>query len=91
MSVQNTALDFVTYILQQVCEEKEKVAAEIKEDDRGTVIVITIDPSDMGRVIGKNGRNISALRTLVTTIAARDGMRIAVKVLETEDEESESE
>jgi predicted RNA-binding protein YlqC (UPF0109 family) len=42
----------------------------------------------MGRIIGKGGKNISALRTLISNIAAREDARLAVKVIEIEEDEA---
>lgn len=82
MSVQKQAVDFVNYILGQVCREVGSYQIEVVEDDKGTLLVIKVRGEDMGRIIGKNGKNISALRTLISNIAAREDARLAVKVEE---------
>ena len=76
------AVDFVKYMLDQICEEKEKVEVEQRTDELGVLISIHVAESDMGKLIGKNGQTISALRTLVRIIGAKENERINLKVLE---------
>ena len=87
MSVRKQAVDFVTYILSQVCREEDSYKIEVVEDDKGTLLLIKVKGEDMGRIIGKSGKNISALRTLISNIAAREDARLAVKVIEIEAED----
>lgn len=82
MPAEKQALDFVRYILDQFCEEKEAIVLEQTKDDLGVLITIQIAESDMGRLIGKQGQTISAIRTLVRVIGARENERINLKVIE---------
>lgn len=77
-----TATDFVRYTLEQICEHKDLIEVEHKVDDLGVLITVTVAEADMGKLIGKNGQTISALRTLIRIIGARDNERINLKVLE---------
>ena len=82
MSDSKAALDFVKYILEQVCEEKSAIKADQITDELGVLISVSVAESDMGKLIGKQGQTISALRTLVRIIGARENERINLKVLE---------
>ncbi len=77
-----TATDFVRYVLEQICENKEDIGVESTKDELGVLISITVAESDMGKLIGKQGQTISALRTLVRIVGARENERINLKVLE---------
>jgi predicted RNA-binding protein YlqC (UPF0109 family) len=77
-----TATDFVKYTLEQICEHSDSIVVEHKVDDLGVLISVTVAEADMGKLIGKSGQTISALRTLVRIIGARDNERINLKVLE---------
>ncbi len=77
-----TATDFVKYVLEQICEHKGAIVVEHKVDDLGVLISVTVAEADMGKLIGKNGQTISALRTLVRIVGARENERINLKVLE---------
>ncbi|MDH3324488.1 MAG: KH domain-containing protein [Candidatus Peregrinibacteria bacterium] len=82
MSQTENAIEFVRYLLEQLCEEKDTITIEASDDDRGTLLSISVASSDMGRLIGKSGQTIDAIRLLVKTIGARDNQRIYLKVLE---------
>ncbi len=82
MSAEKQAIDFIRYILEQFCENKEAIVLDHKKDDLGILITIQIAESDMGRLIGKQGQTISSIRTLIRVIGARGNERINIKVLE---------
>ncbi len=82
MTAEKQALDFVRYTLEQFCKNKDSISLEQTKDDLGVLITIQIAEEDMGRLIGKQGQTISALRTLVRVIGARENERINLKVIE---------
>ena len=75
-------VEFVSYVLQQICEDTEAVSVKEIDDDRGTLIEVSVAESDMGRVIGKEGMTISAFRTLVQSMGIRDHKKIFLKILD---------
>ena len=79
-----TAHDFVKHVLEEICENKAAILVESQKDDLGILITITVAEEDMGKLIGKQGQTISALRTLARIIGARENERINLKVLEPE-------
>ncbi|PID70687.1 RNA-binding protein [bacterium DOLZORAL124_38_8] len=74
--------DFVEYLVLSLCEDKDAVSITESVDDRGNLIIISVAEADMGRLIGRAGKNISALRTLVNVMAARTEQRYSLKVVE---------
>lgn len=78
------AADFVAYVLDQICEQKEQIQVNVERDDLGILVSVTVDESDMGKLIGKSGQTISALRTLVRIMGAKENERINIKVIEPE-------
>lgn len=80
MSEKNTAVEFVSYILQQICSNAEAIQVNAADDDRGTLITVNVATEDMGRLIGKDGQTISALRTLISILSARESVRYFLKV-----------
>lgn len=82
MSGIEDTVDFVRFILSQLCKESEQVSVEVGKDDRGTIITVHVAESDMGKLIGKKGQNISAVRTLVRVMGAREGEKVSLKVIE---------
>ncbi|MCF7812077.1 KH domain-containing protein [Candidatus Gracilibacteria bacterium] len=82
MSENESVLDFLRYVLEQICDHKSDISLEQTEDSLGTLISIRVNDEDMGKLIGKNGQTISALRLLCRSIGARNGQRVNLKVLE---------
>jgi len=82
MAAKEDAFEFVRYVLSQICDDTSAIELESKDDERGTLISISVSKEDMGKLIGKSGQTIDALRLLVRTIGARDGAKINLKVLD---------
>jgi hypothetical protein len=80
MSEKNTAVEFVRYVLQQICSDTNAIEINAADDDRGTLITVRVNADDMGRLIGKDGQTISALRTLISILSARESVRYFLKV-----------
>ncbi|MCA9901391.1 MAG: KH domain-containing protein [Ardenticatenaceae bacterium] len=77
--------DLVEYVVKSLVEAPDDVSIEEFEEDGETVLEITVAGPDMGRVIGKSGRVINAIRTLAQVAAAKQGTRVAVELVETGD------
>lgn len=76
------AVSFVQYVLQQICEDVDSLSIEAEDDDRGTLIMVKVAESDMGKIIGKSGQTISALRTLLSVISAQQEQKYFLKVID---------
>lgn len=74
--------DTLTYIVSSIVDHPEDVSVEeVKSDDR-RILRLTTNPEDMGKVIGKSGRIIRAIRDLVKLIAAKRGVYADVELVE---------
>lgn len=73
---------FIEYVVKQLVENPDKVQIERTVDEMGVLIQLTVDPSDMGRVIGKEGRTAKALRTLLRVMGAKNNARVNLKIME---------
>lgn len=67
--------------MSAIADDKEAVTIETTSDEEGLIIVVSVAPEDMGRVIGKKGRVVSALRTVVR--AAAGDTDISIEISET--------
>jgi predicted RNA-binding protein YlqC (UPF0109 family) len=74
--------DFIAYILESIVEYKDSLSIVKTVDGLGTLFEISVAEQDMGKIIGKKGQTIEAIRTLVRTFGAKNGERINLKVLE---------
>lgn len=65
--------EIIEYVVKQLVAAPDAVALRELKGARSTVYELSVDPADMGRIIGKEGRIIKSLRTLVKAIAAKNG------------------
>jgi len=75
--------DLVEYVVKSLVESPDEVSIAEFDDENETVLELTVAGSDMGRVIGKSGRVINAIRTLAQVAAAKRGTRVSVELVET--------
>ena len=75
-------LDLIKYIVGQFAEDKENVEYEVKEKDRVIEVNVVLSPSDMGKVIGKQGKIAKAMRTIVRAATPRDSKKYVVEIRE---------
>lgn len=74
--------NFVEYLLVRLVDNPDELVVEEVEIEDCLEIRISVNPDDMGRVIGKGGQVIRAIRKLVQVKAARDDMWVRVVLLE---------
>lgn len=74
--------DLVTYIAKSIVDYPDQVEVNEVEGERAVVFELRVAPEDMGKVIGKKGRVIRAVRALVQAAAAKEGKRATVEILE---------
>jgi hypothetical protein len=72
--------DAVEYIVKLLVEKPENVNVELADTDSGKVIQIRVDETDKGRVIGKQGRVIKAIRQVVSAGSAKNNVHYGVEV-----------
>ena len=75
-------LDLIKYVVNQFAEDKENVEYEVKEKDRVIEVTVILSSSDMGKVIGKQGKIAKALRTIVQAATPHNSKRYAVEIRE---------
>lgn len=74
--------NFVEYLLVRLVENPEELSVEEEETPEGLLIKIRVHADDMGRVIGRAGKIIKAIRKLVQVKAAKDNLRVKVVLVE---------
>lgn len=72
----------VKYIAQSLVEKPELVDVRQTENEEGIVIELRVDPEDMGKVIGKQGRIAKAIRTVVKAATAKNEKPVFVEIME---------
>ena len=79
-------LELIKYIVGQFAEDKEHVEYVVEETEDSINVTILLSDSDMGKVIGKQGKIAKALRTLVRAATPRDSKKYNVEIIEREAE-----
>ena len=64
--------EFVEYVVKAMVDHPDAVKTERKIDEMGVLITLSVDPQDMGNVIGRSGQAARALRTLLRTVGAKN-------------------
>lgn len=73
--------DLVEFLVCSLVENEDAVSLDVTDSDEGTLIEISCDAEDAGRVIGRKGRTIKAIRTLARALGSRVGTSVEVEVL----------
>jgi predicted RNA-binding protein YlqC (UPF0109 family) len=71
----------VEYVVKSLVDDPDSVVVTEVEGQSSIVLEVTVNSEDMGRLIGKKGRVINAIRTLTQVQGARHGKRISVEVV----------
>ena len=74
--------DLLTYIAQNLVEPPQAVDVQETETDGNVVLELRVDPSDMGKVIGRQGRIAKEIRTLMRSVAQRQGKKVSVEIMD---------
>ena len=72
--------ELVEVIARALVDHPDQVVVTESEDDRAIRLVLSVDPSDMGRVIGKQGRIAKAIRTVVRSAATDTDKKVFVDI-----------
>jgi predicted RNA-binding protein YlqC (UPF0109 family) len=73
--------EFLDYVARALVENPDAVRIEVEENDEEVSLVLTVDESDMGRVIGRDGRIANAIRSLLRVMGTRDGRHVELEIV----------
>ncbi|PIP65401.1 RNA-binding protein [Candidatus Peregrinibacteria bacterium CG22_combo_CG10-13_8_21_14_all_49_11] len=82
MSASLPGLDFLTFVLESLVEDRDQLSIEASQDSLGILLTVRVSDRDMGKLIGKGGQTVKALRTLLRVIGGNEKQRINLKILE---------
>jgi predicted RNA-binding protein YlqC (UPF0109 family) len=78
----STSGELLEYLARQLVDEPQAVRVETIERGDATVLELRVAPDDVGKVIGRQGRIVRALRTVVRASAARERERVLLEIVE---------
>ena len=72
--------ELLAYLARELVDDPESVRVETEDRDGALVLLLHVAPDDLGKVIGRGGRIVRALRTVVRASAAREGRRVLLEI-----------
>jgi uncharacterized protein len=72
--------EFLEFVARHLVDHPDAVSLEEEQMEGRILFRLTVNPGDVGKVIGKQGRTAQAMRTLLTAVAARQGQRALLEI-----------
>lgn len=79
--------EFLEYIVKAIVDNPDDVKLERNIDEKGVLMTLTVNPKDMGMIIGRQGSTAKAIRTLLRVVGAKNDARVNLKINEPEGSE----
>ncbi|NCO05258.1 MAG: KH domain-containing protein [Candidatus Magasanikbacteria bacterium] len=76
--------EFLELVVKAIVNNPDGVKVDRTVDERGVLLTLDVDPSDMGYVIGRQGQTARAIRTLLKIVGAKHNARVNLKINEPE-------
>lgn len=73
--------DILQFILKNITTVPEDIKIEVQDEEGTSNYIVTVNPTDVGRIIGKEGKIIKAIRTIMRVIAIQRGIHIRISVV----------
>lgn len=77
-----TATEFLQFIVSSLVQNTDALQIEEKHDELGTLLSLRVDPADMGAIIGRGGKTIDSLRTVLRVYGSKHGERVNLRIIE---------
>jgi hypothetical protein len=75
--------ELLEYLAEGLVDDPDAVGVESFEEGDGTIVLeLAVGPDDYGKVIGRGGRTAAALRTVIGALAAAEGQRVVVDIVD---------
>ncbi len=75
---------FLEFVVKSLVDHPEDVKVERKIDEMGVLLVLRVNPQDMGQVVGKRGSTAQAIRSLLRIVGVKNNARVNLKIVEPE-------
>jgi len=73
--------ELVEFIAKSIVDDPSQVHVSEIEGEASVILELRVGQEDMGRVIGRGGRTVNAMRSLVRVLAAKQGKRVTVEIV----------
>ncbi len=75
-------IELIKYVVGQFAEKPDEIEYDIVDDGKNVSVTVTLAPSDMGKVIGRQGKLAKALRTLVRAGSQKENKKYNIEIQE---------
>ena len=82
MAEEHSVKELLLYIARNLVENPDAVTVTEVEGDQELTLELRVDPDDMGKVIGRQGRIAKEIRTLIRSYAQRTGQKVSVDIID---------
>ena len=82
MSTSSIDVQFVEFIVKSLVGNPDAVQIDRRVDEKGVLLELTVDPEDMGRVIGKRGATAQSIRSLLRALGTKNDARYNLKIVD---------
>jgi len=76
--------EFLEYLVKSLVDHPEDVKTERKVDEMGVLITLSVNPEDMGQIIGRSGDTARSIRSLLRIVGSKNDARVNLKIEEPE-------
>lgn len=76
--------EFVEYIVKNLVDNPDQVKINEIGGTQSLIVELSVEKADIGKIIGKKGKTINAIRTLLMSVASRNGIRVSLEIIEDE-------
>jgi predicted RNA-binding protein YlqC (UPF0109 family) len=74
--------ELVAFMVKSLVDNPDKVVINKVEGEKSTILELSVDKDDIGKVIGKHGRVARSIRTLVNASSTKTGKRVVLEILD---------
>ena len=75
-------IELIKYVVSKFAEKPDEIVYDIEENGKNVAVTVTLSPSDMGKVIGRQGKIAKALRTLVRAGSQKENKKYNIEIKE---------
>ena len=73
---------FIEFVVKSLVSKPDAVKVDRRIDEKGVLLELTVDPEDLGRVIGKRGATAQSMRTLLRALGTKNDARYNLKIID---------
>ena len=74
--------ELVEFIAKALVDNPDNVKVNVVESEKSTIIELTVDESDVGKIIGKHGRIAKSIRTILSAVSNKSNKRILLDIID---------